>query len=126
MLTTPSKATDIDVVDVMRFAELSDACMIEATKGLIPNIAQTREFRMLLGYYVAGAVQYDLDHPKLVKDSVADKESAVKAQLLIYREIQKVKTHYKDPVLESLSKLEKSGKLHDHIRRVVAEAAQKK
>ena len=126
MLKTPSKAKDTDMSMVVRFAELSDACLVEVTPKLIANMTETREFRLLLSYYLAGAVQYDLDNPKKMRDRLADKEAAVKAQLMIYREIQKQKKGFKDSVLDNLTKLEKEGKLAAHIKKVMAEAAKQK
>ena len=66
-----------------------------------------------------------MDNPKLARDAQADKVAAIKSQLLIYREIKKKKPSYKNATLDNLAKLEKEGKLKDHIKKVMIEAAKK-
>lgn len=119
LLKKPSLNQADDMALVIDFAEKSDAVTIDIVKGLI-NVGNTPSDSMLMGYFIAGAVQYDLMHPKQAKDKLADKVSAIRASLLLYRTIRASDKKFKRPVLDNLAALDKKGQLPQHVRSVMS------
>ncbi len=88
-------------------------------KGLLP-VEEGARGQMLMGYHIAGAVQFDLDNPKLARDPVADKVAAVRATMIAYRTIQKARPAYKVKLLDELADIDKRGRLAAHVKSVMA------
>jgi hypothetical protein len=95
---------------------------VDLVRGLLPTEDGTAG-RMLLGYHVAGAVKFDLDHPKLAKDNLADKPAAIEATMIAYKTIQKAKPGYKVALLDRLAELKRNGRLKAHIKTVMSQQA---
>ena len=70
---------------------------------------------ILLAYYLAGAVRYDLQHPGKATDPYADQAAAVHTELLAYRYAQKRAPKLSLPLLDKLQKLEMAGKLNAYV-----------
>ncbi|MBC8139599.1 MAG: hypothetical protein H8F28_27275 [Fibrella sp.] len=118
LLKVPVEKPSSDMALVVDFAEKSDVVTIDIVQGLV-NVGDTPRDTALLGYYVAGAVQYDLMNPKQAKDKLADKVAAVRASLLLYKAIRARDNSFKRPMLDDLAALDKKGQLSQHIRSVM-------
>jgi hypothetical protein len=126
LLSDIEKAPAKDMGTVVRFARDSDKCLINIVSGLVPTAdPKVPEHRLLIAYHLAGAVRYDLDHPKLMKDELADKEAAVRASFVAYKFLQGRKKGYTDPTMEKLVAADKKGTLKTYIKSVIAAAKKK-
>lgn len=115
LLARPAAGLSDDLALVTRFAEKSDKVQVEITKGLV-GVPNGEKDALLLGYFIVGSVQHDLAHPEQARHPVADKVSAVKASLVMYRALQKRDKRFKRPLMDKLATLEKQGRLPQYVR----------
>ena len=70
---------------------------------------------ILLAYYIAGAVKFDLENPVAARNPQADAGPAIRAALVYYRAHRRAHPKVTHPLFEKFDALDKQGKLDQFI-----------
>ncbi len=87
--------------EVVGFAKTSDRVAVAISPELF-LFAGSPYDSILLSHYIAGAVLYDLDHPKQAKKAYADVPAALGSALAAYRWLKRAKVPYDNAFFEGL------------------------
>jgi hypothetical protein len=125
MLASPEATTGQNLARVVTFARDSDVVVVQPRPEFC-HVGKGPADQMLLGFYIAGAVKFDLEHPSQAEDPYADKVTAMRASLVAYRAILKRKPDFKNALMEKLARLERESKLEAYVESVAEKDRAKK
>lgn len=102
---------------VMDFAERSPKVTIEIDTRYLDLKQKMEEMdSLLLWYFVAGGVRYDLQNPAKAKDALADKPASVRAMLVVYKRIRVRQPTFRRGLLDKFVAAEAKGQLESYLR----------
>jgi hypothetical protein len=123
MLTKPLTSEAIDAqAEVVQFSQTSDKTPVLITPDFYKSL-ESQYGPILLAYYIAGAVKYDLENPTKIGDEYASVPSAIEAMLIVYRELKKKQPDIRDSFYEQLEQLQAAGQLESYVQRKAKEKA---
>jgi hypothetical protein len=104
---------------IASFADESDEVAITIASrftGFLQEDAPQAFKTDLLGFYIAGAVKFDLEHPAQREDELADVAPALEAVLRRYAQIRAETEKYRSPFLDRFAAQLARGKLREYIQ----------
>ena len=91
---------------IVHFAKESDAVDVTLGPPYFEFDTSNKPLsQMLLGYFIAGAVKFDLEDPPLAHDRKADAGAAIRAALVYYREHRRIHPKDTHPLFDKLDAL---------------------
>lgn len=121
-----SQPASVRVADIGRsaelifsFAESSPRVMIQIAKPFTSFMGEPYG-PLLLAYYIAGAVEFDLDHPDRRDELAGDTTAAIELVLPRYREVKRRDPSYTNTFLERADHAKRYGRLASFIAEVWA------
>jgi hypothetical protein len=100
---------------ILDFAETSDEVHVLIGLPYFDFGGSKRLGDILLAYFVAGAVKFDLENPSLADDPQADAGSAIRTALVYYRIHRQAHPADTHPLFEHFDVLDREGKLDRFI-----------
>jgi len=106
------------------FAEASDDVLIQIDSRFTPFTLEDGPEPVkidLLGFYLAGAVQFDLTHPDQRDDALAEVAPALQAVLPRYAKMRAIFKDYRSPFLEKVAAQQAAGTLREFVQSLAAQ-----
>lgn len=109
---------------VMAFAEQSDRVSVVVGPDVFQFTGSSYD-ATIMAHYMAGAVQFDLDHPDQARDPQADVAPALLAAVRVYRQLKDANAVYYNPLLEAADLKDQRGELEAFAKTLAAKQAER-
>lgn len=109
---------------VMAFAKQSDRVTVVVGPDVFQFTGSSYD-ATIMAHYMAGAVQFDLDHPDQARDPQADVAPALLAAVRVYRQLKDVNAVYYNPLLEAADLKDQRGELEAFAKTLAAKQAER-